>query len=269
MMNTLNAAAAASERGQSMLNKVATVTLAFWIMKILATTLGETAGDFLSMTLNLGYSVSFAITAGLLLLILFFQIRAERYHAALFWTAIIATTTAGTEVSDLMDRSLGVGYLWGSVVLAAGLAATLFIWHRREGHLRVNPIVRRDVELLFWVAVVLSNSLGTAFGDFLTDNLGLSYGVGALVTAAVIAVVLALHYLTAINEVLLFWVAFIFTRPFGATFGDLLTKPTAQGGMALPRGYASLISLGLLAAVLVVSERRSRRAPADVLPRAA
>lgn len=239
-------------------SKVAAVTLAFWIMKILATTLGETAGDYLSMTLNLGYYLGFAITAGALLVILFAQIRAPHYHPLLFWTAIVATTTAGTEVSDLMDRSLGLGYLWGSVLLAAGLAAVLAVWHRREGHVRVYPITRRDVEVLFWLAVVFSNSLGTAFGDFLTDNMGLSYIAGALVTAGVIAVVLVLHYTTRLNEVLLFWIAFIFTRPFGATFGDLLTKPTASGGVALPRGYASLITLALLVLVLFVSERMAR-----------
>ena len=237
-------------------SKVAAVTLAFWVMKILATTLGETLGDFLSMTLGLGYYVGFAITVALLLVILFVQIRSEHYHAALFWTAIVATTTAGTEVSDLMDRSLGLGYLWGSLILAAGLGLTLLYWHRRVGDVRVYPIVRRDVEVLFWTAVVFSNSLGTAFGDYLTDNAGLSYVQGALVTAAVIGVVLALHYLTKINAVILFWVAFVFTRPFGATFGDLLTKSPAQGGLALPRGWASLVTLGLLVAVLVVSERR-------------
>ncbi len=252
--------------GAGVVTKVATVTLAFWIMKILATTLGETAGDFLSMTLNLGYYVSFAITFAALLVILFAQIRSERYHAALFWTAIVATTTAGTEVSDLMDRSLGLGYLWGSLILAGGLAATLAFWHRRRGYIRVYPVVRRDVEILFWVAVVFSNSLGTAFGDFLTEDLGLSYVQGALVTAGVIAVVLALHYLTRIDEVLLFWIAFIFTRPFGATFGDLLTKPTAKGGLSLPRGYASIVALGLLIVVLVVSERMSKHERGHLRP---
>ncbi len=244
-------------------NKVAEVTLAFWVLKVLATTLGETAGDFLSMTLDLGYIVGLVITGALLLVILVAQIRARRYHPALFWTAIIATTTAGTEVSDMMDRTLGLGYLWGSLLLAAGLAATLFVWHRREGHVRVTPIDRRDIEVLFWIAVVFSNSLGTAFGDFLTDNAGLSYVQGALVTAAVIGVVLLLHYLTRIDEAALFWTAFIFTRPFGATFGDLLTKSPSQGGLALPRGWASLVSLAILAAVLVVSEKmRSSRSAA-------
>lgn len=238
------------------LNKVASVTLAFWILKILATTLGETAGDFISMTLGLGYVVGFAITGALLLAILSAQVLAKAYHPALFWAAIIATTTAGTEISDMMDRTLGLGYFWGSVLLTAGLAGTLLIWKRREGHLQVEPITKRNVEVLFWIAVVFSNSLGTAFGDYLTDNAGLSYVQGAAVTAGVIAVVVALHYATRINQVLLFWAAFIFTRPFGATFGDLLTKTPAQGGLELPRGLASLATLALLIIVLIVSERR-------------
>jgi len=237
-------------------SKVARVTFAFWILKILATTLGETAGDFLSMSLGLGYTVGLAITGAILLAVLVAQVAAKTYHPALFWTAIVATTTAGTEVSDLMDRTLGLGYLWGSVLLAAGLGLTLLMWRRRVGHVRVDPITRRDAEVFFWTAVVFSNSLGTAFGDYLTDNAGLSYVQGALVTAAVIGVVLALHYLTKVNEVLLFWIAFVFTRPFGATFGDLLTKSPAQGGLALPRGWASLVTVGLLVLVLVVSERR-------------
>ncbi|WP_205648397.1 hypothetical protein [Acuticoccus kandeliae] len=241
------------------INKVAEVTIAFWIMKILATTLGETAGDYISMTLNLGYYVGFAVTFAALAIILTAQIRARAYHPALFWLAIIATTTAGTEVSDLMDRSLGLGYTWGSVLLVTGLAATLAVWYARRGNLRVSPIARRDVEILFWVAVVFSNSLGTAFGDYLTDTVGLSYIAGAAVTSGVIGAVVALHYGTRLNEALLFWVAFIFTRPFGATFGDLLTKPLASGGMNLPREYASLITLGLLLAVLFAATRWARR----------
>jgi uncharacterized membrane-anchored protein len=241
-------------------SKVAAVTLTFWIMKILATTLGETAGDFLSMTLDLGYSVSVAITFGLLATILVVQIRSRSYHPLLFWTAIVATTTAGTEVSDMMDRSLGLGYLWGSVLLVTGLAATLGFWWWRDRDLRVYPIRRRDAETMFWIAVVFSNSLGTAFGDFLTDNMGLSYIQGALVTASVIGVVVALHYATRLSHVLLFWVAFIFTRPFGATFGDLLTKPADSGGLDLPREYASLVTLALLAFVLVISMHPANRA---------
>jgi uncharacterized membrane-anchored protein len=229
-------------------------------MKVLATTLGETAGDFISMTLGLGYYVGLAATFAVLAVVLLFQIAARRFHPGLFWTAIIATTTAGTEISDFMDRSLGLGYAWGSVILVAGLGATLAVWYLRERDIRVYPITRTDIEFLFWVAVLFSNSLGTAFGDFLVDDLGLSFIDGALVTAAVIGLVAALSYLTRLDDVLLFWIAFIFTRPFGATFGDLLTKPVAAGGLNLPRGYASLTTLALLVLVLVLSTQRARRA---------
>lgn len=236
-----------------LLNKVAKVTLSFWIMKILATTLGETAGDYISMTLAAGYYLGLAVTFTALAIILLFQVGRDRFQPVLFWSAIIATTTAGTEVSDFMDRSLGLGYALGSLILVSGLMITLAIWYWRERNLQVYPIVNRDVEVFFWIAVVFSNSLGTAFGDYLVSDLGLQYLQGAFVTAAVIGIVVALHYFTALNEVLLFWVAFIFTRPFGATFGDFLTKPIADGGLDLPRGYASLITLVLLASVLLVT----------------
>jgi uncharacterized membrane-anchored protein len=245
-------------RTQTM-SKVAEVTIFFWIAKVLATTLGETAGDFISMTLGLGYYVGLGATFFILAVILFFQIGWKGYHIALFWAAIIATTTAGTEISDFMDRSLGLGYLLGSLILAAGLATTLAIWYFRDGNLRIYPIVRRDSEIMFWIAVLFSNSLGTAFGDFLVDDLGLTFVQGAFVTAGVILFVAALHYFTKLNHVLLFWFAFVFTRPFGATFGDLLTKPLADGGFNLPRGYASLITLALLVTVLFVFYSDAKR----------
>ena len=182
------------------ISKVAQVTLAFWIMKVLATTLGETAGDFISMTLDLGYYAGLAITFAILAVVLLTQIRTTVYHPVLFWTAIIATTTAGTEISDFMDRSLGLGYALGSLILVAGLAAMLAVWYMRERDLRIYPIVRRDVEILFWIAVLFSNSLGTAFGDFLVDNVGLTFIQGALVTAGVILVVAALHYFTPLER---------------------------------------------------------------------
>lgn len=237
------------------LNKVAQVTLAFWIMKILATTLGETAGDYISMTLALGYYVGLAVTFTGLVVVLFFQIRAKEFHPSLYWASIIATTTAGTEISDFMDRSLHLGYLSGSAILVSCLGAVLAVWYYRDRDLSVYPIIRLDAEITFWLAVLFSNSLGTAFGDFLVSNLGMHYVEGALVTAAVIEVVVVLHYATNFNEIALFWIAFIFTRPFGATFGDFLTKPIASGGLDLPRGYASLITLILLATVLYASTR--------------
>lgn len=251
-------------RDTSTVSKVAEVTIYFWIAKVLATTLGETAGDFISMTLGMGYYAGLAITFAVLAVILLFQIGWRGYHIALFWAAIIATTTAGTEISDFMDRSLGLGYPLGSLILATGLMITLAVWYMRDGDLTIYPMVRRDAEITFWIAVLFSNSLGTAFGDYLVDDLGLTFGQGALVTAGVILVVAFLHYFTRLSHVLLFWVAFIFTRPFGATFGDLLTKPIADGGFNLPRGYASLITLTLLVVVLFVSTRtRKDRTPLE------
>lgn len=251
-----------SEPDHHTLNKVAEVTLLFWVMKIIATTLGETAGDFISMTLGLGYTTGLAITSALLVVILAAQIRAPRFHVVLFWLGIIATTTAGTEVSDLMDRTLGLGYVGGCLVLVAGLALTLTVWYYRDGNLSVDPIVRRDAETMFWIAVVFSNSLGTAFGDALVDVVGLTYVQGAVVTAGVIGIVLLLHYATRLNRIALFWLAFIFTRPFGATFGDFLTKPLSLGGLHLGRMEASLVAVALLAVVMFLSSRReSPRVP--------
>ena len=236
-------------------SKVAKVTAVFWILKIIATTLGETAGDFIAQTLNLGYVVGLAITSAFLVGVLIAQVRSKTLHPTLFWAAIVATTTAGTEVSDLMDRTLGFGYVLGSVILFAGLVATLGIWYARERDLKIYPIVKTDAEILFWIAVIFSNSLGTAFGDSLVDVVGLSYMQGAFVTAGVIGVVMLLHYTTKVNKVLLFWVAFVFTRPFGATFGDFLTKPVAKGGMELGTLAASGVALALLATIIFVTSR--------------
>ena len=158
-----------------------------------------------------------------------------------------------------MDRTLGLGYALGSLILFVGLLLTLYLWHRNEQRIRVYPITRTSVEGFYWVAILFSNSLGTAFGDYLSDNIGLSYGAGALVTGIIILLVVALHYYTQINRILLFWVAFIFTRPFGATFGDLLTKPLAKGGLNFGRGLAALITAGLLFAVMVYSIRKAQR----------
>jgi uncharacterized membrane-anchored protein len=187
----------------TIISKVAQVTIFFWIMKVLATTLGETAGDFISMTLGLGYYVGLAITFSILAVVLWAQITGRSYRPVLFWSAIIATTTAGTEISDFMDRSLGLGYFAGSVILVSGLILTLAVWYYRDRDLRVYPIVRRDAEVMFWLAVLFSNSLGTAFGDYLVDDAGLSFIQGAAVTAGIILVVAALHYFTRLDDVVL------------------------------------------------------------------
>lgn len=237
--------------------KIAEVTAAFWALKILATTLGETAGDFLSQTLGLGYVAGLCITGVLLVGLLALQIGARSYRPAIFWSAIVGTTTAGTEISDLMDRTLGLGYATGSVLLLAGLIATLSVWYLREGSLSIEQIRRRNVEIMFWIAVIFSNSLGTAYGDFLVDNLALGYLAAAAVCTAVIVVVIVLHYTHTVNDVALFWIAFIFTRPFGATFGDLLTKPIAKGGFDLGTQYASLVCLVLMTGLIGLSVRRT------------
>ncbi|MDR6462203.1 hypothetical protein [Chryseobacterium sediminis] len=243
-------------------NKVAAVTLLFWLMKIVATTLGETLGDFISMTLNLGYVVGILVTLAFFILILSVQLRVKKYIPAVYWIVIIATTTLGTEISDFIDRTLKAGYLVGSLILLFGLLNSLFLWYRKYKNLEVYPIFERNKEFYYWTAILFSNSLGTAFGDFLSDNLGLGYMTGALITGLIILVVVVLHYLTKINHVVLFWIAFVFTRPFGATFGDLLTKPLAKGGLDLGTLNASLISLALMVLMIIISQRKhSRESP--------
>lgn len=241
------------------LNKVAQITILFWLLKIVATTLGETLGDFLSMTVNLGYAIGIAITASFFLLVLMMQLLVKKYMPLIYWLVIIGTTTLGTEISDFIDRSLHLGYAWGSLVLVAGLFGTLFLWHKKYNSLEVYPITEKNKELYYWVAILFSNSLGTAFGDFLSDNIGLSYLYGAIITGAIILVVVLIHYYTNINHIVLFWIAFIFTRPFGATFGDFLTKPPEKGGLAFSRLTSSLISLGVMAVLLIVSNRQHNK----------
>ncbi len=238
------------------LNKIAEITLLFWLMKIVATTLGETLGDFISMTLNLGYSTGIAITAVFFAIVLYLQLMAKKYNPILFWLVIIATTTLGTEISDFIDRSLHLGYEMGSLLLFLGLLITLFLWFKAYKNLNVSPIIERKKELFFWIAVLFSNSLGTAFGDYLGDAIGLSYLQGALITAAIIIIVVLLHYFTKLNEVFLFWMAFVFTRPFGATFGDFLTKPLEKGGLDLGTLPSSLVSLILMALMIFIAHKK-------------
>lgn len=244
--------------GRSVASKIAEVTAIFWVLKVFATTLGETAGDFLSQTLNLGYVAGLGITGAILAALLGLQIRSRAYHPALFWAAITGTTMAGTEVSDLMDRTLGLGYALGSALLLAGLLVSLLVWYRREGNLSVTGLSQPGVEVMFWVAVLFSNSLGTAYGDFLVDNLALGYGMAAVVCTAVIVGVLILHYTQRVNDIALFWIAFIFTRPFGATFGDLLTKPIAKGGLNLGTLNASVVCFAAMALLVFAQTRRLR-----------
>lgn len=240
-------------------NKVAQITLLFWLMKIIATTLGETFGDYISLTLNYGYAISLVITAVAFVIALSIQLSTKKYIPLAYWLVIIATTTLGTEISDFIDRSLHFGYTGGSILLLSGLVITLVLWFKKFKNLEVYPIIDRNKEIFYWIAILFSNSLGTAFGDYLSDVAGLSYLQGAMVTAGVIAIVILLHYATKINAVLLFWLAFIFTRPFGATFGDFLTKSVAKGGLDLGTLSASIVSMLLLAVLIFVAHRQFKK----------
>lgn len=241
------------------INKVAAITLIFWLMKIVATTLGETLGDFVSMTLNLGYVIGIAITLAFFLIVLISQLSIKKYIPVIYWLVIIGTTTLGTEISDYIDRTLHLGYTLGSLLLVGCLLLTMFLWFKKYRSLEVYPIFEKEKEIYFWTAVLFSNSLGTAFGDFLGDSLKLSYLAGALVTGGVIILVVLLHYLTKINHNLLFWIAFIFTRPFGATFGDFLTKPIDKGGLHLGTLESSLVSVGIMTVLLFIAPNKHKR----------
>lgn len=230
-------------------SKVAQVTLAFWIMKICATTLGETAGDMISMTLGVGYGVSTLILMALFLGSLVAQLRADSFRPALYWLVILTTSTAGTTMSDYLDRTVGLGYATGSTLIAAGLIAVLAIWWWLERDLSVDNIRTRRVETFYWIAILFSNTLGTALGDYLAESSGMGFLGGALLIASTIALVAILYATTRLNRVLLFWAAFVLTRPFGATFGDLLTKPIEKGGLALGTVGASVV----LATLLIVT----------------
>ncbi|MEO8459189.1 MAG: hypothetical protein ABI451_01560 [Dokdonella sp.] len=229
------------------MNKVAQVTLFFWIMKICATTLGETAGDLLSMTLNVGYAMSTVILLGAFLATLVAQIAADRFHPVLYWSVILTTSTAGTTMSDYMDRTLGLGYAKGSLILVTCLALVLAVWRFTEKSLAVDNIRTTRAEMFYWVAILFSNTLGTALGDFLADDSGLGFFGGALLIGSTIALTALAYRFTRLNHVLLFWVAFVLTRPFGATFGDLLTKPIEKGGL----GFGTIGSSAILAIILI------------------
>ena len=238
------------------INKIAEITLLFWLMKIVATTLGETLGDFISMTLNLGYSTGIAITLVFFIVLLYIQLKTANYKPIAFWLVIIATTTLGTEISDFIDRSLNLGYTMGSLILLIGLLLTLFLWYKKYNNLTVSPIIENKKEIYFWIAVLFSNSLGTAFGDYLSDVIGFTYLQGALITATIIVFVVLLHYFTKLNEALLFWLAFVFTRPFGATFGDFLTKPITKGGLDLGTLQASIVSIIIMLFLIYYSHKK-------------
>lgn len=234
-------------------SKVAAATLGFWIIKILATTLGETAGDTLSMTFDFGYLASTGIFVAVLLVLAMAQVRADRFRPALYWATIIASTTAGTTLADFATRSLGIGYAGGSALLLALVLASLAAWHFVTGAVKIDHLTDRRSEWFYWLTISLSQTLGTALGDWTADTNGLGYLGGATVFAIALAGIAALYFTTRVNRVALFWAAFILTRPLGATVGDFLDKPLAKGGLDFSRPLAStvlLVAIVLLVAVL-------------------
>lgn len=242
------------------MKKVAAITFAFWAMKICATTLGETAGDLMSMTLGIGYGWSSVILNSLFLIVLAAQLFSKAYFPPLYWSVIIATSTAGTTMSDFMDRSLGLGYATGSLILAGLLISVLAIWWWREKSLSVTNISAFRPELFYWIAILISNTLGTALGDFLADDTGLGFAGGALLIGGLLILVALAYYFTGLSRVVLFWIAFVLTRPFGATLGDVLTKPMEKGGLNFGTVGSSIVLFGLLAAMVWYATVQHRKA---------
>ena len=237
-----------SENGMS---KVPEVTLAFWVIKIAATTLGETGGDAVSMTLNWGYALSSALFIGIFVVAVAAQIASKSFHPFLYWFVIVATTTAGTTMADLADRSLGIGYPGGSLMLFVLLMATLGIWYWRAGSISVDTVASPRIEIYYWTAILFSQTLGTALGDWMADSTGLGYAGGALVFAAGLAIITAVYLWTNTSRTVLFWAAFVLTRPLGATVGDFLDKPLDHGGLALSR-YTASASLAIVMVLLIL-----------------
>jgi uncharacterized membrane-anchored protein len=241
------------------MNKLPAITLSFWIMKICATTLGETAGDLLSMTMNVGYAISSAILLSFFFATLVVQLSTKKFHPIIYWSVILATSTAGTTMSDYMDRTLGLGYATGSLILVSLLIATLIIWKTTEKSLSVTNIKSLRGEVFYWTAILFSNTLGTALGDFLADNSGLGFAGGAILIGSLLALIVLAYYFTKVSHVILFWLAFVLTRPFGATFGDLLTKTHEKGGLNLGTIGSSLILFTILVVIVTFSIFKLKR----------
>jgi uncharacterized membrane-anchored protein len=241
--------------------KVPEVTLAFWIVKIAATTLGETGGDTVTMTLNWGYLVGSALFVGLLIALVGAQILTKKFHPFLYWGTIVASTTFGTTMADFADRSLGIGYTGGSSLLFACVIAVLGLWYWSQGTLSVDTVSTPKVEAFYWAAITFSQTLGTALGDWMADTGGLGYEGGALVFGAGLAGLVGLYLWTNLSHVLLFWAAFILTRPLGASLGDFLDKPVSSGGLALSRPLASAVIAAFIVIGLMVLPQRAGRHP--------
>ncbi|HEX8582845.1 MAG TPA: hypothetical protein VF680_00360 [Allosphingosinicella sp.] len=243
-------------------SKVPAVTLGFWVVKILATTLGETGGDTVSMTMELGYLVGTAIFLSVFLALAAWQISAKRFHPLLYWATIIASTTAGTTMADFATRSMGIGYPGGSALLFALVIASLVAWKLSTGTVRVEAVRTPKAEAFYWLTITFSQTLGTALGDWVADTDGIGFGNGALIFGAVLAAVAALYFWTKVDRVLLFWAAFILTRPLGATVGDYLDKPMADGGLAFSRPLATAVLGGVILLLILLLPQRAGRHPA-------
>jgi len=249
-----------SQTLETLSSKVPAVTLAFWVAKIAATTLGETGGDAVSMSLNLGYLVASAIFGAIFLVALILQISATRYQPIKYWFVIVATTTVGTTVSDYLDRTAGLGYPLAAALLFTLVLAVLGVWRLSTGSVSVAHITDRKTEIFYWSTILVSNTLGTALGDYLADSENLGFAGGALVFGGAIALIACAYYFSKIPRTILFWAAFILTRPLGATLGDILTKPSTQGGLNLDRIESSLALAAFLVACIALTNLR-RPAP--------
>jgi uncharacterized membrane-anchored protein len=235
---------------QEIFGKVPAVTFVFWVIKVLATTLGETGGDTLSMSMNLGYLLSTGIFAVIFVAAVIIQVRAKKFHPAIYWVTIVATTTVGTTLADFADRSLGIGYAGGTTILLVMLMASLWIWKRNLGSVAVDTVNSPKSEMYYWVTIMCSQTLGTALGDWTADTAGIGYGGGIFVFGGLLAVIAAIYYFTKISRTLLFWSAFILTRPLGAVVGDFLDKPRGEGGLAMSR-YSASAALVVLMVIFV------------------
>lgn len=257
---------------QKSLSKIPEVTLGFWIIKIAATTLGETGGDWVTMTLNLGYAIGSAIFAAIFIAAVAAQISSKSFHPFLYWAVIVATTTLGTTMADFADRSLGAGYAGGASILFVLLIASLGVWYWSAGSVSVETVTSPKIERFYWATILFSQTLGTALGDWMADpelhGLGLGYEGGALVFGAGLVVVAAAYFWTNISRTVLFWTAFILTRPLGATVGDLLDKPLANGGLALSRFYASAFLLAFMVVCILILPQKAGAHPGESRPAA-
>jgi uncharacterized membrane-anchored protein len=244
------------------LSKVPELTLIFWVIKILATTLGETAGDALSMSMNLGYLLSTFIFAGIFFVAVSAQIKAKQFHPYLYWATIIATTTVGTTLADFATRSLGIGYTGGSALLFALLLGSLAVWYKTMGSVSVNTVSSPKAEMFYWVTIMFSQTLGTALGDWTADTAGLGYLGAAIIFGGILVALVVAHYFTSLSKTLLFWAAFIVTRPLGAVVGDLLDKPIAKGGLDLSRYSASATLIIIIVACILLFPQRAAKGSA-------